>query len=356
MASNNSICQLLERNLDIFKDKEVLLVGDILDPMLLALVKDAKKATIICDNYVVCQKMAAMIGLSLDNRLNQKLSYKHVTIFFARIEQTLAKLDKVDNLVLLLSKNKLQTLKLLSLLKGTLKESSFIYTAGANDGGAKSADSILSKIGHCKKVDLARKCTLFRASFDNDYELYSGCSDLKLSLLGHNLCLKQDPIVFSTGKLDVGTKLLLECLEDLTPQGRALDLGCGCGVVGIFLSKLGFKNVTACDISASALNLAYENARDNDCSDISYVPSDMLSEVGSFDYIVVNPPFHVGINTDTAPTINMIIDAPNHLNDEGKLYMVANAHLHYEKYLEENFSKVSVLKKTNTFVVYLAQK
>jgi 16S rRNA (guanine1207-N2)-methyltransferase len=55
--------------------------------------------------------------------------------------------------------------------------------------------------------------------------------------------------------------MLIECLKDLTPFGTALDLGCGCGVVGLVLSKLGFKNVTSTDVSAAAIELTKENAR-----------------------------------------------------------------------------------------------
>ena len=36
------------------------------------------------------------------------------------------------------------------------------------------------------------------------------------------------------------------------------------------------------------------------------------------------------------------------------MYMVANAHLHYEKYLTEYFDKVEIVNKTTTFIVYKA--
>ncbi len=80
----------------------------------------------------------------------------------------------------------------------------------------------------------------------------------------------------------------------------------------------------------------------------------MLQGLTKFDYIIVNPPFHVGINTTTASTVNMILQAPEHLTAHGELYLVANSHLGYERYLKQSFSNVNIIAKTTTFVVYKA--
>lgn len=356
MAASSPIFELLERNQDIFDNKDVVIVGDILDPMVLSLIKQSKSAVLVCDNYVVCKSMAAMIGQSLDNSIKTIVEYKHVKLVFAPIEDALKEINHIDSLVVLLSKSKQQTLKLINSLKGKYTADTSIYTAGANDGGGKSADSILKVIGLTRKVDLARKCTLFKCTVDNSFNTYTAPKDICVSPLGISIKLKQDVAVFSQGKLDNGTAMLIESLKDITPQGKALDLGCGCGVVGITLSKLGFKDVTSSDISATALTLTKENAKLNECNDIQVVASDMLSSLGNFDVIAVNPPFHVGITTTTAPTVNMIITSKDHLNEGGVMYLVANAHLHYEKYLEETFSKVEIVKKSTTFIVYKATR
>ena len=125
-------------------------------------------------------------------------------------------------------------------------------------------------------------------------------------------------------------------------------------VHSIVLSKLGFKDVTASDVSATALKLTSDNAKAYNLDDITVVASDMLSSLDKYDLIAVNPPFHVGLQTTTAPTISMIMQAREHLTEGGCMYMVANAHLHYEKYLTEYFDKVEIVNKTTTFIVYKA--
>ena len=149
--------------------------------------------------------------------------------------------------------------------------------------------------------------------------------------------------------------MLIECLKDLTPFGTALDLGCGCGVVGLVLSKLGFKNVTSTDVSAAAIELTKENAKLNGCDSIKVKASDMLTGLERFDLIAVNPPFHVGVTTTTAPTANMIIESKDHLTKNGVMYLVANAHLGYEKVLLENFDYVQIVSSSTTFIVYKAR-
>ena len=353
--ANSPVYELLERNREIFENRNLIIAGDVLDPMLLSLVKNSTHATVICDNYVVCKAMAAMIGQSLNSDFPQIITYKHVDLIFSDIESALPHIKTADTLMLLLSKAKQQTVKLINLLEGKLEKGAHIYTAGSNDGGGKSADSLLKPLGPTLKVDLARKCTLFKAVFENEVNTYSEPKDIDVTVGDISIKLHQDTAVFSQGKLDKGTEQLLACIKKIVPQGKALDLGCGCGVVGIFLSKLGFKDITSSDVSAAALHLTQKNTQFNNVSDVKTIAADMLSGLDKYDVIAVNPPFHVGISTTTAPTVNMIINAPEHLNKGGVLYMVANSHLGYGEILKQNFSSVEILNSSSTFTVYKAR-
>ena len=74
-----------------------------------------------------------------------------------------------------------------------------------------------------------------------------------------------------------------------------LDLGTGSGAISIALGKKLDSNVTAVDISDGALELAKNNAEENNL-DIKFIKSDMLSEVtGKYDIVISNPPY---IDTD----------------------------------------------------------
>ncbi|MGN0903446.1 MAG: methyltransferase [Succinivibrio sp.] len=352
------VTQLLERNADIFYKRNIILTGDLYDASVLALVKNSEKAYIVCDNFITFETMAAMMGVAVDNSCPQKVEYKHVELYFDSPENAAAKIKDADTLVLLVSKNQQQSVKLLNLFKSSLKAESIIYTAGSNDGGGKSADSMLKVAGLTRKADTARKCTLFKTILNSDFNTYTAPSSISVKVLGEQLKLKQDDAVFSKGRIDNGTALLLDAigLSHTKDPGKVLDLGCGCGVVGIALAKHGAMDVTCTDVSAAALLLTKENAVFNSVPYIKVQSSDMLNGTGVYDLIAVNPPFHVGLNTTTAPAVNMIINAKDHLTDGGKMFLVANSHLGYEKILKENFKDVRVVKSTNAFVVYLATK
>ena len=67
---------------------------------------------------------------------------------------------------------------------------------------------------------------------------------------------------FGTGS-HATTRLCLELLLDLEPEGSLADLGCGSGVLAIVAAKLGFGPITAVDHDAAALAATRENARAN---------------------------------------------------------------------------------------------
>lgn len=70
-----------------------------------------------------------------------------------------------------------------------------------------------------------------------------------------------------------------------------LDIGTGSGCIAITLKKLLDAKITAIDVSKKALDVAKENAHQNNV-DIDFILSDLFSNVkGKFDVIVSNPPY-----------------------------------------------------------------
>jgi len=67
-------------------------------------------------------------------------------------------------------------------------------------------------------------------------------------------------LTFGTGS-HATTRLCLKALEKTVKDGdRALDLGCGSGILSIAALKLGAKGAFACDIDEKCKAVAYENA------------------------------------------------------------------------------------------------
>ena len=77
------------------------------------------------------------------------------------------------------------------------------------------------------------------------------------------------------------TRLCLELMLELEPEGSFADLGCGSGVLAIAAAKLGFAPVCAYDSDRAAVAATVANARDNGVA---------LDRVERFDLRRFSPP------------------------------------------------------------------
>jgi putative methylase len=76
---------------------------------------------------------------------------------------------------------------------------------------------------------------------------------------------------------------------DITNK-KVLDLGCGTGIFAIGAALLGAKEVTALDIDEKAVEVARKAAREMKV-DIEFLVSDVEEVKGSWDTVIMNPPF-----------------------------------------------------------------
>ena len=103
------------------------------------------------------------------------------------------------------------------------------------------------------------------------------------------------PGVFSYGRFDEGARALVETAE-LRPGDRVLDLGCGCGVAGVFAAQqCGPEGrVVFVDSNVRAVALAEHNARANGVASFGVIASGTAAglEERSFDVVLANPPYY----------------------------------------------------------------
>ncbi len=161
--------------------------------------------------------------------------------------------------------------------------------------------------------------------------------------------------VFSKDELDKGTKLLIENAE-IGQNWDVLDLGCGTGVVGLFVKKRnpGTKILMA-DINERAVMLSKKNIRLHGFDNIEARKSDVFSNIKEhFDAILLNPPQTAGREV----CFKMIEESKSHLKKDGLLEIVARHNKGGEtlsKKMGEVFGNVRDIAKKGGFRVYISQ-
>ncbi|WP_022868059.1 class I SAM-dependent methyltransferase [Schaalia vaccimaxillae] len=146
---------------------------------------------------------------------------------------------------------------------------------------------------------------------------------------GHDLQMSVSPKVFSTSKLDLGTRQLLNEAPSLPEEGTFLDLGCGWGPIAVTMGlESPAAKIWAVDVNSRAIDLTKRNANTNGLThltaELSEEALDHARKSGTtFDVIWSNPPVRIG----KAAMHQMLIDWLSLLSNEGVAYLVMQRNL-----------------------------
>ncbi len=160
--------------------------------------------------------------------------------------------------------------------------------------------------------------------------------------------------VFSKRGLDFGTRTLLESLELDKIKGNVLDLGCGYGPIGIYVSKNTGLVVDMIDINERSLALSRKNAKINEV-EVNVFASDMYLNINSkYDFIITNPPIRIG----KKKLYEILFKAKNYLNEDGQLWLVIHKDQGAKTVIKdlENEYNVQIMCKNKGFNVICAIK
>ena len=178
------------------------------------------------------------------------------------------------------------------------------------------------------------------------------------TIANENLKFYTDNGVFSKESVDFGTKTMLESFNTEKEDAKVADIGCGYGVISIFLAKKypTFK-FTMVDVNNRVLELSKKNIELNNINnEVEVLESSSFDNVeGNFDIVLTNPPIRAGKKI----VHKIMIDSYEHLNAQGELWVVIQKKqgmASCKKLLEETFSIVEIVDKNKGYYILKAVK
>ncbi len=262
---------------------------------------------------------------------------------------------------------------------GALQPEGELYLAGANSEGIQSvAQDAGSLFGNATVLAYRKGCRVVRMLKqsrwgDASAPIFPGGAsgtavawaalpgmargswiEFTASACGETFNLRSLPGVFSFDQVDEGTGLLLQHLSSDQVQGRrVLDFGCGYGLIGMFAARLGAAHVDLIDVDLTAVAAARENLYRNGINNAQALPSDVLDAVKSerYDLSLSNQPFHSGKEVEYGIAHIFITHSRHILNQDGRLILVANRFIRYDRLMMDIFGNVRPLAETGKFHV-----
>ena len=161
-------------------------------------------------------------------------------------------------------------------------------------------------------------------------------SAFEADLWGHRVTLQSASGVFSHGRLDAGTKVLVRTAEPRRHSRTVLDLGCGTGALAVGLAlTVAEATVWAVDVNERALALTRANAEAYGVADRVHAASpDEVHGGLRFDEIWCNPPIRIGKAAVRALLLVWLM----RLADSGRALLVVGRNLgadSYQRWLRE---------------------
>lgn len=186
--------------------------------------------------------------------------------------------------------------------------------------------------------------------FTNEENLKSEIEKVIVEINGIPFYFYTDNGVFSKGELDFGTELLLKNFKYDNPNNKTLlDIGCGCGPIGIYASHLGF-TVDMSDVNKRAIHLSKMSLKEQGLNANVFESDAYKNITNKYDYIVSNPPIRVG----KEKLYEIVMNSKEHLKYGGSLWIVVRKQQGAESLIRDMkkvYKSVEVITKKKGFYI-----
>jgi len=281
-----------------------------------------------------------------------------------------AKNRSFDTVLIQGAKNMIENKYAIAIGALALKEDGTLSMCAHNKSGGHRLEKLLQDIGfqntdsyskHKARVAWGRHLTIHHPTLNQWYK-DGGVQNI----LNGNY--RSQPGIFGWNKIDKGSEILIKNLPspDLQHQGKhkvfkghGADFGCGYGYLTkeLILRYKHIDSITCIDADHRAIDvcrLNIETLEGKITKHYKWLDLTKQSGLKNLDFIIMNPPFHEGKNTDLSIGKAFIENAAIALKKHGELWMVANNHLAYESILENKFSSVEKIYEGQGFKTFRA--
>ncbi|MCK6212329.1 methyltransferase [Georgenia sp. EYE_87] len=149
---------------------------------------------------------------------------------------------------------------------------------------------------------------------------------LTVRLRGREVTVQVAAGVFSGDRLDLGTRVLLDAVEDPPAAGTLVDVGCGWGPLTIAMAQASpGARVVAVDVNARARDLTARNARALGLDNVTVLPPEEVPALlpEGIDEIWSNPPIRIG----KGPLHELLREWLGRLRPDGRAQLVVQRNL-----------------------------
>jgi 16S rRNA (guanine1207-N2)-methyltransferase len=160
--------------------------------------------------------------------------------------------------------------------------------------------------------------------FAADPDVASDAVDVEVVVPGAAFTLRTDRGVFSRGRLDTGTGVLLRLDHPLPREGTLVDLGCGAGPIALTMAKRSpATTVWAIDVNTRARELCRFNAARAGLANVVVAAPEEAPDDLCVDALWSNPPIRIGKD----PLHGLLTVWLDRLAPTGRALLVVHKHL-----------------------------